>query len=78
MNEQEQRLDGPDVLNARVYGDDIPALKLAALDQARELYGPDATLRIEHVETINTSATDKGKFWTHVHVRCLNLPEEDR
>lgn len=78
MNEQEQRLDGPAVLRAHVHGDSIPALKMAALDQARELYGPDAKLRIERVDSINTSSSDKGKFWTYVHVRCLNLPEEDR
>jgi hypothetical protein len=78
MNEQEQQLSGPDVLVARVYGDDIPGLKMAALDQARDLYGPDAALRVEHVDRINTALADKGKFWTYVHVRCLNLPAEDR
>lgn len=78
MNEQEQRLGGPDVLDAFVHGDDIPALKMAGLDRARELYGPDAALAIEHVDSISTSISSKGKFCTHVHVRCLNLPAEDR
>ncbi len=79
MNEQEQRTGGPDILQAHVYGDSIPALKMAALDVARELYGPDADLRIEHVDPIQTAVRhSKGKFCTSVQVRCLNLPEEDR
>ena len=78
MSEQEQQLSGPDVLLASVYGDDIPALKMAALDAAHELYGPDAVLRIEHVGTIQTTLSSKGKFFTQVQVRCLNLPDEDR
>jgi hypothetical protein len=73
-----QYTDGPDVLDARAYGDTIPEIKLAALDVARELYGPDARLRIEHVSGIATAiATDK-KFWATVTVRCLSLPDEDR
>jgi hypothetical protein len=78
VNEQEQRLNGPDVLAALVHGDDIPALKMAALDRARELYGPDAVLQIEEVGTIRTACSPKGQFCTCVYVRCLNLPEEDR
>jgi hypothetical protein len=78
VNDQEQQLSGPDVLVAFVYGDDIPALKMAALDQARDLYGPDAALQIERVDCIQTTASSKGRFCTRVHVRCLNLPAEDR
>ena len=78
MNEQEQRLSGPDVLVAFVYGDDIAALKMAGLDHARDLYGPDAALQIERVDHIHTTASSKGKYSTNVHVRCLNLPDEDR
>lgn len=76
--DQEQRTDGADTLCAQVYGDSIPALKLAALDKARELYGPDAELRIEGTGAINTSSLGEGKFWAYVTVRCLNLLEEDR
>jgi hypothetical protein len=82
-NEQEQRISGPDVLSAFVYGDDIPALKMAALDKARELYGPDAHLRIERVGqisamTIRHMIETRGKFAATILVRCLNLPDEDR
>jgi hypothetical protein len=76
--EQEQRLDGPDVLDAFVFADDIPALKMAALDQARDLYGPDAQLAVERTGRISSGMPSKGKFCAHVLVRCLNFPEEDR
>jgi hypothetical protein len=75
MSEQEQRLYGPDLLIADVFGDSVPALKTAALDQARELYGEDAELAVERVGTIKTSAfPGRGKFETWVRVRCLNFP----
>ena len=79
MDELETRASGPDILNARVQADSIPQMKLAALDQARELYGPDAQLRIVGLDEIYTShSPEDGKFWTTVTVRCLNLPAEDR
>lgn len=78
MSEQEQRLGGPDVLFAVVHGNSIPELKMAALDKARDLYGPDAQLQIERVENVATSVAAEGSFRAYVYVRCLNLPEEDR
>jgi hypothetical protein len=78
-NELETREGGPDVLLARVQGNSIADLKLAALDQARELYGPDAELRIVGLDNIATSTfPEDGKFRTTVTVRCLNFPDEDR
>lgn len=64
---------GPDVLNALVYGDDIPGLTRAALDKARDLYGPAAELAVERVGSIDTSCHSKGAFCTRVTVRCLNF-----
>lgn len=80
MNEQDNYTSEADVLRARVYGDTIPAMKLAALDKARQLYGPDAQLRIEGTGTIDTSISgEPGRvFTTTVTVRCLSLPAEDR
>jgi hypothetical protein len=79
MDEQDQRTGGPDVLDAFVYGEDLLRLKMAALDRARELYGPDAQLQIERVGTIRTSSVlGRPPFCTNVRVRCLNLPEEDK
>lgn len=74
-NEQEQQLEGPDVLSARVYGNDVPGIQMAALDKAAELYGPSARLQIERTGTINTSLSSDGPFWAYVHVRCLNYAE---
>jgi hypothetical protein len=79
MDELETLAPGPDVLLARVQGNSIADLKLAALDQARELYGPDAQLRIVGLDNIATGTfPEDGKFRTTVTVRCLNFPDEDR
>ena len=76
MNEQDKRTDGPDVLVAQSYGDSIDAIKLAALDEARALYGEDSPLRIEHVSSVQTSIMRrKGRFCAFVTIRCLQLPE---
>jgi len=72
--EQERRPGGPDVLEATVYGDGIPALERAALEQARELYGESAELKVERVGTIQTWSTGKGAFTACIRVRCLNFP----
>jgi hypothetical protein len=74
--DQDKRLDGPDVLYALSHGDTIDAIKLAALDEARALYGEDAPLRIERVGSLNTAVRrSKGRFFAEVTVRCLELPE---
>jgi hypothetical protein len=81
MDELETREDGPATLLARVAGNSIPELKLAALDQAREFYGPEAELRVTGLEKVRTNwaAEDgEGKWWTTATVECLNLPAEDR
>lgn len=75
MNEQEQLLEGPDVLRARVYGNDVPGIQMAALDKAAELYGPSARLQIERTGAVYTSLSPDGPFWAYVHVRCLNYAE---
>lgn len=67
-----RREEGPDVLNARVHGDSIPALKAAAITRAVELYGAEASLEIERVWAIDTWGGSKGRFCTTVRVRCLN------
>lgn len=73
--DQDKRLDGPDMLSASVYGDNIDALKLAALDEARKLYGPDVPLQIEEVWGFRTSTSSRGAFHAYVTVRCLQIPE---
>lgn len=79
MSEQTGRIaGGADVLVAHAYGNTIPAIQLAALDTARELYGPGAELRIEHTGEIFTSALGRGKFQADVTIRCLSFPGEDR
>jgi hypothetical protein len=74
--DQDKRLDGPDVLHALSHGDTIDEIKLAALDEARALYGDDAPLQIEQVGSLNTGVRrSKGRFFAYVIVRCLQLPE---
>jgi hypothetical protein len=74
MSDREQRTeDGEATLDALSYGDDIPAIKMAALDAARKLYGHAARLQIEGVGTIRTAVLpDKGEFCAWVTVRCLD------
>jgi predicted amidohydrolase YtcJ len=57
------------------YGDSAEAIRLAALDEARALYGDAAPLRIEHVGTVQTTFSRTGRFFADVTVRCLQLPE---
>lgn len=65
-----------ELLDAWVYGDSIPALTEAALAKARVLYGEDAELEVVRVNHISTSEfRDKGRYCTHVYVRCLNYAE---
>jgi hypothetical protein len=69
---------GQDVLAAHVYGDNVPEFRMAALDQARQLFGPDAVLRIERVESINTTTAQRpGRtFMATVIVRRLDEGDE--
>lgn len=73
MNEQDKRADGADRLTARVRGAGMDEIKLAALDEARAFYGPDAPLAIEGVFDITSSS--RGGYFAFVVVRCLQLPE---
>jgi hypothetical protein len=69
---------GPDLLAATCYGDGIDAIKAAALERARKLYGPDAPLAIETAGTIYSSLTSArpGRMYNaEIRVRCLDLPE---
>lgn len=68
-------LAGAELLDAWVYGDSIPALTEAALAKARGLYGEDAELEVVRVNHISTTEfRDKGRYCTHVYVRCLGMP----
>jgi hypothetical protein len=66
------------VLYAHVKADSFPGLLLAALDQARRLYGPreSAELAVEGMSQI-TSCLDPqgGEFRASVVVRCLNFAD---
>jgi len=65
-----------ELLDAWVYGDSIPALADAGLAEARGLYGEDAELEVVRVNHISTTEfRDKGRYCTHVYVRCLNYAE---
>ena len=67
MNEQDKCIGGPDVLIALAYGDSIDVIKLAALDEARALYGEDVPLQIERVGTMSTAVSrHKGRFYARV------------
>jgi hypothetical protein len=83
VSEQDQQTrPGPDVLRAFAYGNDINEIKMAALDQARELYGEKALLRVESMGHVGTAACwipgDKGgRFCAYVYIRCLSVPVED-
>lgn len=75
-------LHGPDVLRASVSADSLPGLGRAALDEARDLYGPDAELAVESTAYVATWGGPRGSFRGEVRVRCLNfdsltLPGED-
>ena len=66
---------GEDTLTANVYGDDLPGLRMAALDKARKLYGPDAVLQIEAVQNIGTSIVE-AEFRARVIVRRIDGGDE--
>ena len=70
----ETRTDyGEDVLSAIVKAENIPALKMAALDKARRLWGPDARLEIEGMRDIHSSPfTGSLNFFATVIVRNLD------
>jgi hypothetical protein len=73
-----KRTSGPDFMETMAHGNDINAIRMAALDIARDLYGPNARLAIEDTGTIQKAvATHKGRFCAHVTVRCLDYPAEE-
>jgi hypothetical protein len=82
MSEKREDTDrGPDLLTAYVYGDSITAMKMAALDEARVLYGPDARLTVEGIGGISTTlmpsvAEERGRFRAVVQVRCLDYADD--
>jgi hypothetical protein len=71
------RRNGPDVLTARVYGDTIPELRLAALIEGAALWGETADLAVEGVADVDTSmpGSRRGRFNARVRVRCLSYAE---
>jgi hypothetical protein len=68
-------VNGPDVFRTKGRGRDIDAIRMNALDQARDLYGRRARLEIAHTDSIHTGAL--GGYWAYVTVRCLDYPAED-
>jgi hypothetical protein len=80
--QDQQTRPGPDVLRAFAYGNGITEIKMAALDQARELYGEKAMLKVEAMGHVGTAACwtpggEQGRFCAYVYIRCLDLNEED-
>lgn len=77
MNHDGQRTGHDEnLLAATAYGGSIEAIKMAALDSARELYGPDALLQIESMSRVSTAARqDRGKFVAKVYVRRVDRGE---
>lgn len=69
------RTDGPDFLDAFVYGNSIPELRSAALAEAEALWGEKADAAVEGVGTIHTASSARGSFNATVTVRCLNYAE---
>ena len=60
-------------------GTSIPAIKMAALDKARELYGPAAHLAIVYMGQViveDGPAAAERPFNAEVTVRCLNYSED--
>jgi antitoxin (DNA-binding transcriptional repressor) of toxin-antitoxin stability system len=78
--------DDSDLLIATVKAGSLPGLRKAAMADARELYGEQAELRIEHSGPVYSyrSAGHYGslegigelRFRAEVVIRCLNYPSE--
>lgn len=76
MNEisDRNRADGPDVLLAMAYGDSIRGIESDARNQALDLYGPDADLKVEEISQARTASCKiHGSFVATVKVRCVNF-----
>jgi hypothetical protein len=68
------RIDGRAEFITTAYGDSLPGIEASALAEARDLYGPDAELRLEHVGPVHTAfTTDPGRYYARVKVRCTNF-----
>ena len=79
-NENEPRTRhayGEDFLIAHAHGNDLPGLRMDALDRARQLFGPEAVLQIESVRDISTSVIKSlGAFTARIIVRRTDGGEE--
>lgn len=65
-----------DLMNGNFWGNSIPQIKMAALDRARELYGPQAELQIEDIGTDHSANGYSHRFFADVEVRCMNYSED--
>lgn len=72
-----RRAHGEDILVAHAYGNDLPGLRMDALDHARRLFGPEAVLQVESVENITTAfSKSRGAFTATIIVRRVDGGEE--
>jgi hypothetical protein len=78
MNDQDQHVsaDGR-ILHVTAYGDNVNELELAALDEAREFFGPDVHLEVVNdYQVVGTGEFDKEagdkKYAAGMRVRALN------
>lgn len=63
------------MLTAKVRGADIPALEAAAMERARDFFGPNADLSLGDVRDIYTSCVGRQDFLATVTVRYLGQLE---
>jgi hypothetical protein len=63
---------GGNLFRALVHADTRAELQFTALDLARDLFGPDAHLQVEHIDTISTTIRKDapGRFCTTITIRC--------
>jgi hypothetical protein len=65
--------DERDLFVIDAYGDSIAGIEATATAAARGLYGPDAELSTDHIDTIHASwDAERGLYHARVTVRCLN------
>jgi hypothetical protein len=68
------RRDGPHLFTTRGCGDNLDAIRMSALDQARAFYGAQAMLVVEHVGTVSPAlGRAPGRFSAAVEICCVNF-----
>jgi len=76
LDEIEARREaGGDMFGVKVYAENIPGLRDAALAEAMALWGEKAEPEVEAVGTVHRASGRPGWFFTYVTVRCLNYAE---